>query len=262
VKHCILFLLALSVGFAPAARAQEESPLLPPQLSTDPRERMKELFVQIERRLGEIDQLLYRAGSGEAPLESQRESGIGELLQQSRSSGQRVLDDIDEMLKLAQQMGGSSKSSGSGQPGQQQQQGQGQGQQQGQQGQSPQQGSQEPQAQERTPEAPGQQPQPGQQGQPQPQPGKEQGKGANQPQPSESRPEGDRASKDPARNASGNAPPASTKGQSDGARSNEQWGDLPPTVRDLFRTEGGSDLPPQYRDWIDAYYRRLNQERR
>lgn len=261
MKRFIPFVLLASAALAPAAYAQEESPLLPPQLSADPRERMKELFVQIERRLGEIDQLLYRAGSGDAPLESQRESGIGELLKQSRSSGQKVLDDIDAMLELAQQMGGSSKSSGSGRPGQQQS-GQGQGQQQGQQGQSPQQGSRRPQEQERTPEAPGQQPGQQQQGQPQSQPGEAQGKGANQPQPAESKPQGDRDSKDPARNAAGNAPPSSAKGQADGARSNEQWGDLPPTVRDLFRTEGGSDLPPQYRDWIDAYYRRLNQERR
>jgi len=29
-------------------------------------------------------------------------------------------------------------------------------------------------------------------------------------------------------------------------------------VRDLFRMEGGGDLPPRYRDWIDAYYRRLD----
>jgi hypothetical protein len=29
----------------------------------------------------------------------------------------------------------------------------------------------------------------------------------------------------------------------------------------LFRTEGGGDLPPQYRDWIDAYHRRLNRRR-
>jgi hypothetical protein len=39
----------------------------------------------------------------------------------------------------------------------------------------------------------------------------------------------------------------------------ERWGDLPIQVREVFRNEGGADLPPQYRDWIDAYYRRLNQ---
>ena len=39
----------------------------------------------------------------------------------------------------------------------------------------------------------------------------------------------------------------------------ERWGDLPLQVRDLFRSEGSSaDLPAQYRDWIDAYHRRLN----
>jgi len=38
-----------------------------------------------------------------------------------------------------------------------------------------------------------------------------------------------------------------------------QWGNLPVHVRDLFRAEGGRDLPPRYRDWIDSYYRRLNE---
>jgi len=246
VKHCSALIVAVSISLALAARAQEQGPLLPPQLREDPRERMKELVVQIERRLGEIDVLLYRAGSGETKLESQDESGIAQLLAQSRSSGQRVLDDIDEMLELSEQMGGSSKSSGSGQPSQQQ----------GQQGQSPQQGSQRPQAQERTPQAPGEGPQ-----QTQPQPGKEE-QGKAESQPGESKPQGDRESNEPPRNAAGDAPSPSPQSKADGARSNEQWGDLPPTVRDLFRTEGGSDLPPQYRDWIDAYYRRLNQERR
>ena len=26
----------------------------------------------------------------------------------------------------------------------------------------------------------------------------------------------------------------------------------------MFRNKGSDDLPVQYRDWIDAYYRRLN----
>jgi ribosomal protein S19E (S16A) len=29
-------------------------------------------------------------------------------------------------------------------------------------------------------------------------------------------------------------------------------------VRDIFRTGGGRNMPPEYRDWIDSYYRRLN----
>lgn len=38
----------------------------------------------------------------------------------------------------------------------------------------------------------------------------------------------------------------------------EDWGNLPQHVRELFRAEGGRDVPPRYRDWIDSYYRRLN----
>jgi len=32
-------------------------------------------------------------------------------------------------------------------------------------------------------------------------------------------------------------------------------------ARDVFRTQGGGDLPARYRDWIDAYYQRLNRTR-
>jgi len=38
----------------------------------------------------------------------------------------------------------------------------------------------------------------------------------------------------------------------------ERWGHLPVHVREVFRSEGGGTLPPQYRDWIEAYYKRLN----
>jgi hypothetical protein len=41
----------------------------------------------------------------------------------------------------------------------------------------------------------------------------------------------------------------------------DRWGDLPVQVRQVFRSDGDNDLPPQYRDWIDAYYRRLQQQR-
>jgi hypothetical protein len=37
----------------------------------------------------------------------------------------------------------------------------------------------------------------------------------------------------------------------------DRWGDLPIQVREVFRTEGGADLPPQYPDWIDGYYKKL-----
>jgi hypothetical protein len=33
---------------------------------------------------------------------------------------------------------------------------------------------------------------------------------------------------------------------------------LPVYARDIFRAQGGEALPLQYRDFIDSYYRRLN----
>ena len=41
----------------------------------------------------------------------------------------------------------------------------------------------------------------------------------------------------------------------------DRWGDLPLHAREVFRVEGGGDLPAQYRAWIDSYYRKLNRER-
>ena len=42
----------------------------------------------------------------------------------------------------------------------------------------------------------------------------------------------------------------------------DAWGALPPKVQEIFRNEGTEDVPVQYRDWIDAYYRRLSATRR
>jgi len=38
----------------------------------------------------------------------------------------------------------------------------------------------------------------------------------------------------------------------------EQWGNLPVHMQELFRAEGGDKMPARYRDWIESYYRRLN----
>src|SRR5262245_32104111 len=40
----------------------------------------------------------------------------------------------------------------------------------------------------------------------------------------------------------------------------ERWGDLPRRFEETFRTQGGRDVPPQYRDWIEAYYKKLAQK--
>ena len=52
-------------------------------------------------------------------------------------------------------------------------------------------------------------------------------------------------------------PPSAGSAHAARRDSNDRWGDLPIQVREVFRTEGGMDMPPQYRDWIDGHYRRL-----
>jgi hypothetical protein len=44
------------------------------------------------------------------------------------------------------------------------------------------------------------------------------------------------------------------------AGSADRWGDLPLHAREVFREQGGAELPSRYRDWIDQYYRRLNRK--
>jgi hypothetical protein len=59
------------------------------------------------------------------------------------------------------------------------------------------------------------------------------------------------------------SPPGKTAGADPATRADarDSWGTLPEHVRDIFRTQGGGDMPARYREWIDAYYKRLNKER-
>lgn len=66
------------------------------------------------------------------------------------------------------------------------------------------------------------------------------------------------ASDAPPQNVEGQAPPSSATGFVKPADANDRWGDLPVYARDVFRAQGGADLPVRYREWIDAYYKRLN----
>ncbi|MFT7665568.1 MAG: hypothetical protein ACI87A_003808 [Planctomycetota bacterium] len=58
--------------------------------------------------------------------------------------------------------------------------------------------------------------------------------------------------------------PASTKPSEQSLNRSESanWGDLPRHAQRVFRAEGDGEIPAQYRDWIDAYYRKLNSDRR
>ncbi|HJO26445.1 MAG TPA: hypothetical protein QF730_04275 [Planctomycetota bacterium] len=63
---------------------------------------------------------------------------------------------------------------------------------------------------------------------------------------------------DPENRQDGRAAPDPLGSARTAADAREDWGELPPQVRDIFRTGGGGRMPPEYRDWIDSYYRRLN----
>jgi len=241
-------LTALLTAVAPAQDPQGPPPPVPPVPvgAVDPeagRKEMIELFLRVEQRLREIDQLLFDASAGDVIGEDVEEAGIADLLRQSTSKAKEVVEGIDRILEIAEQQGSA----------QQTMQSSGQGQQQGSQGspldrqQQGEQGQKEP-----TPEAPGDREQPPEQGQGNKPEQEQRGKDGQPKSPSES---------DEEANNEENRPPSEGETGS-GTRTvdtTERWGDLPIHVRDLFRSEGGGDMPPQYRDWIDAYYRRLNQ---
>ena len=186
---------------------------------------LRELFLEVERKLEEVDDQLASAGAGEIPLEMPEDSGLDDLLRASQERCEQAVGGIDRILEIAQQLGGSGGGS-QGQP----------------QGPSPldEERDRGPQEREKTPEAP-EHPSDEQEGQkPEDSPRPDRGPGENRPG-------------DPRTDETG--PPA-TPG--DDAR---EWGFLPERVQERFRNQGGDDLPPRYRDWIDAYYRRLNQRR-
>jgi hypothetical protein len=147
----------------------------------------------------------------------------GELLNRTRERGREVLEGIDRILEIARQQARPSPDGGGGAP------------------QEPGDSPLDTQAQreagrEGTPEAPqGAKPD---SGQPDDAPGRE--------------------PPEPGRNELGPPPRRGETGREDPGGSAGRWGDLPPQVRELFTGAGSSELPAQYRDWIDAYHRRLN----
>lgn len=233
LHHRVSLILFCGAGLALARPQDPPTPVPVPQAAPsaeDAQRELRELFAKVEKRMQAIDALLYDAAAGETRLEQFEESGIGDLLRHTQSQSRKNLEDIDRILELARQS--------SQQQQQQQQQG----------SQDPQSGGQSPldeprdrtnQAQEQTPEEPD--------GQPNPMPpGQEEEEGNPPPPPG-------------AENREGGPPEASRPGPEAGGQAGDRWGDLPPHVREIFRSQGGGDMPVRYRDWIDAYYRRLNQ---
>lgn len=241
------FAAAALLALSASAAAQDPGPEIHPQ--DQAQQKLVELFNKVETRLREIDKLLSDAGAGDTrALKEVGPAGIDELLKQSKKSGEEAVQDIDKILEIARQMQQQSKSSGQGQPGQQQGDGkdplEGQG--------------QTTQQREQTPSAPEKQDKPGDK-KPDGQNGKE--KPDKKKPDGESNPNDPKASKQSPKNQPSGPPPGTqTDKPGQGSDARDRWGDLPQRARDVFRSEGGHDMPVQYRDWIDAYYRRLNQK--
>ena len=236
-------LLALCALPGPA-RAQEPGPAPAPAAEDAAQQELRDLFARVERRLREIDRLLGDAGAGEVgALRGVGASGIDELLRTARDRQTQAIEDIDRILEIANEFAEQSESGGSG--------------------------SGPPQSQGGSPLD-----RPGQATEREGTPSQPQGQGGEQPQnpeprPGESPPDAQGDPKDPRasrdqdpRNAPGRTPsPQPTDAPQRPASEVDRWGDLPVHARDVFRAEGGGDMPVQYRDWIDAYYRRLNRKR-
>jgi len=231
--------LALA-AFAPTAGAQEpgDNPFLPTPVTSAPNSaeaEMRRLFAEVEQRLRAIDLALSDAAAGEAPLATPQSSGIDQLLRSVQEQGRSAARDMERILELALQNGdqqrrsGQGGSSGAPSPGNSQ-------------GPSPLDGPRGTSAPEQTPSEAGSNPD-----RPQPSPGEKPSQGGER-------------SEDPGANRPAPARPDDARGDSrvPVTDSRDAWGDLPERYREVFRAEGGGNMPVQYRDWIDAYYRRMN----
>lgn len=203
-------------------------------------EEMVRLFHEVERTLGAIDLELADAGAGRIPVPEGKDSGIERLLRSHGEKSDQAVGGIERILELAEKLGkqcGSQCMKGSMNA-------------------PPQQGGESPLDKERqrgptqgekTPEAPKPDPEKSEQPEQEKQGGEKPDDRGQNPPPGENRP----------------SPPRVDEGGSPFAPGNDadRWGNLPERVRQVFQNQITDDLPLQYRDWIDAYYRRLNSTR-
>jgi hypothetical protein len=215
----------------PAIEELMQGALLPKPEGED---ELVRLFQQVERDLERITDALAAAGAGDASLEEVEESGIDALLRATSVTSAEVVRGIERILEIAEERSSQSQCS-TGQQGQSSS------------GQSPldQERDTGPQEREEVPEGPRDEPGGEEQGEQQPDPQRE----------------GDQDNPPDGRNREAQ-PDGRVGGQAVGRREDtERWGNLPERVRETLRVHSSEELPVQYRDWIDAYYRRLNQKR-
>lgn len=223
----------------PQDEGREEERELPEDLYENDalREEMIRAFHDVERKLVDITTRLADAGAGEAPVTEVGDSGIDALLRSSRQKGNDVVSGIEKILELAERMNTQTCMSGamSGERPQS--------------GESPldQRRDRSPQDREATPEGPDPQRE-----------GDQRERG--QERPGHDEPESELPNPPDGENRPGNEQRPPQGEPSPKGDDSESWGNLPVRVRETFRNQGRHDLPVQYRDWIDSYYRRLNKK--
>ncbi len=246
-------LALLGLFFAPGPVLAQEPVIQPGQdaAAADPHDEMRKLFLKVEESLLRMDQYLLDASAGEtSKLDEVGDSGIDDLLEQAASSaggvgasgvarmlgvtrarGNTVLEDIDRILEIAKNSGTSCGSGSCDKPGN-----------------NPGSASTDPQQSGQTERMQGNRA-----------PGEGQKQPGDQEQADGTEPKGNQDSQqEPNSTPAKRMPDQATETPPPVVQDADRWGELPIYARDLFRAEGGRDLPPQYRDWIDAYYRRLN----
>ena len=237
IKSTSRALVAFSLLCVCSLNGTAQEPTRPPRPSEmhgqdNSQEEIKKLFAKVEKSLLLIDRFLSDAAAGDVPLSLPEESGLADLLRETQSASQSAINDIDQILQIASSQ---SPSSGGGSPESQTPPPPGE---------SPLDKPSDgaPQEQEPTPEMPQSE-----------KPGESQQAEGSQPE------DGGEDEQKENENKAGEVGQPTTPGDPSAPDDDGQrWGELPPRVREVFRSQGGGDLPTQYRDWIDSYYRRLN----
>jgi hypothetical protein len=201
-------------------------------------ERARQLVVRIRRSMREIDSLLL---SGAQPERVEKElvanqKRVEELLRETESKSQSVIQNIDELIKLTKYQEQKDPQSGGG--GGQQDDPQSDPNKQPQRGKS-----QDPDELQKQPKSEGEQPQDSQK---QPQPGKSDPKHGN---PDKTPPQNSQANQPPPKGATGEFERPDTTGR---------WGMLPPKEAEDLQRRDAEEFPQRYRRWMELYFQRVN----
>jgi hypothetical protein len=216
-------------ALAPRAAAQGMDP---------DQERARQLVVRIRRSMREIDSLLL-TGSQPEKVEKElaaNQKRIEELLKETESKSQSVIQNIDELIKLTKYQQQKDKQPSGGGGSDEDSQG-------GPQKQPQRNKSEDPQELQKQQKPEGEQPQDAQK---KPEPGKEEPK------------HGGPDKKPPENSPANQPPPKSPTGEFERADTAGRWGMLPPKEAEDLQRRDAEEFPQRYRRWMELYFQRVN----